>query len=150
MSNDPLAYSASLASFVPEPRRWIHDPHDVELKMPKSQPLMYAQIPFFLNGMGTTEEITETLRSVRAVCGMFHDKGLPNFPTGLPFIYWEQYLSLRYYLMLALVCIFAVIFVVIGAILLNFWAAFVVVSYINNQYNVYVYSSAVTVGFTLS
>ncbi|KAG8179321.1 hypothetical protein JTE90_021988 [Oedothorax gibbosus] len=126
VSNDPLAYSASLANFVPEPRRWIHDPHDVELKMPKSQPLAYAQIPFYLNGMGTTEEITETLRNVRKLCETFQEKGLPNFPTGLLFTYWQQYLSLRFYLTVALVSSFVIIFLLIGVVL-NFWAASVVV-----------------------
>lgn len=113
---------------VPEPRRWIHDPQDIELKMPKSQPLVYAQIPFFLNKMGTTEEITETIRDIRTLCEKFEEKGLPNFPTGLPFIYWEQYLGLRSYLWFALACIFIAIFLVISILLVNCWAAFVVVS----------------------
>ncbi|KFM80273.1 Protein patched, partial [Stegodyphus mimosarum] len=122
VSNDALAYSASQANFVPEPRRWVHDPQDVELKMPKAQPLVYAQIPFFLNNMGTTEEITETIRDVRLVCEKFEERGLPNFPTGLPFIYWEQYLGLRYYFWLAMACIFIVIFLVIATVLCNPWA----------------------------
>lgn len=113
---------------VPEPRRWIHDPQDIELKMPKSQPLVYAQIPFFLNKMGTTEEITETIRAIRTLCEKFEEKGLPNFPTGLPFIYWEQYLGLRSYLWFALACIFIAIFLVITILLVNCWAALVVVS----------------------
>lgn len=116
---------------VPEPRRWIHDPQDIELKMPKSQPLVYAQIPFFLNKMGTTEEITETIRDIRTLCEKFEEKGLPNFPTGLPFIYWEQYLGLRSYLWFALACIFIAIFLVITILLVNCWAAFVVVSIFN-------------------
>ncbi|XP_054706725.1 LOW QUALITY PROTEIN: protein patched homolog 1-like [Uloborus diversus] len=127
VSNDALAYSASQANFVPEPRRWVHDPLDVELKMPKSQPLVYAQIPFFLNKMGSTEDITETIREIRIVCEKFRERGLPNFPTGLPFTYWEQYLSLRYYLWLSILCIFVVIFFVIAILLFSFWAGIVVV-----------------------
>ncbi|NP_001310737.1 protein patched-like [Parasteatoda tepidariorum] len=130
VSNDALAYSASQANFVPEPRRWTHDPQDVELKMPKSQPLVYAQMPFFLSGLGTTEEITETIRDVRTICEKFEDKGLPNFPTGLPFVHWEQYLSLRYYLGLAMLCIFLAIFFVIAVALFNLWAAAFVVIFI--------------------
>lgn len=77
--------------------------------------------------MGTTEEITETIRDIRIICEKFEEKGLPNFPTGLPFIYWEQYLNLRSYLWFALGCIFAAIFIVITILLVSLWSALIVV-----------------------
>ncbi|XP_054162571.1 protein patched-like [Oppia nitens] len=127
VSNDALAYSASQASFRPEPRQWIHVAQDVELKIPKCQPLIYAQMPFYLNNMRTTTEITETIQEIRAICQKFEDKGLPNFPTGIPFIYWEQYVRLRFYLFSSLVVVLAAIFVVISAFLLNPWTATLIV-----------------------
>lgn len=114
-----MAYSASQANFRPEPRHWIHDAKDVELKIPKSPALIYAQMPFYLNKMSTTEEIMETIQAVRGVCQKFEDKGVPNFPTGIPFIFWEQYVRLRLYLFSALVLVLAVVFLVIFAFLLN-------------------------------
>jgi len=32
VSNDALAYAASMGDFHPVPKQWIHDPADVELK----------------------------------------------------------------------------------------------------------------------
>lgn len=76
-------------------------------------------MPFYLNKMSTTEEIMETIQAVRGVCQKFEDKGVPNFPTGIPFIFWEQYVRLRLYLFSALVLVLAVVFLVIFAFLLN-------------------------------
>jgi len=122
-SNDALAYSASQANFHPEPRPWLHVANDYELKIPKSSPLVYAQIPFYLNNMDSTEEITNTIKEVRSVCENFELKGLPNFPTGLPFTFWEQYIRLRLFLLSSLVVVFAIIFLVVCIILFNPWAA---------------------------
>ncbi|GFR30951.1 protein patched [Trichonephila clavata] len=123
VSNDPLAYSASRAYFSPEPRQWIHDPQDVDLKMPKSQPLVYAQMPFFMDDMSSTEEITTTIREVRALCEKFENRGLPNFPSGLLFTYWEQFINLRQDLLLLLLYTFLFIFFVFSLLLFNPWAA---------------------------
>ena len=128
VSNDALAYSASQASFRPEPRQWIHVSQDVELKIAKSQPLIYAQMPFYLNNMKTTADITDTIQAIRAICQKFEDKGLPNFPTGIPFTYWEQYLRLRFYLLSALVVVLAAVFLVISAFLFNPWTATLIVA----------------------
>ena len=127
VSNDALAYSASQASFRPEPRQWIHVSQDVELKIAKSQPLVYAQMPFYLNNMRTTGEITDTIQAIRAICQRFEDRGLPNFPTGIPFTYWEQYVRLRFYLISALVVVLAAVFLVISAFLFNPWTATLIV-----------------------
>lgn len=130
VSNDALAYSASQASLRPEPRQWFHDAHDVELKIPKSQPLTYAQMPFYLNNLGGTREITDLIEQVRDVCRRFEERGLPNFPSGIPFTFWEQYLGLRFYLTLALASVFAVTFLVISVLLVNPWAATLVVVFL--------------------
>ncbi|XP_037068599.1 LOW QUALITY PROTEIN: protein patched homolog 1-like [Pollicipes pollicipes] len=126
-SNDALAYSASRAQLRPEPRQWLHVASDVELKIPKSQSLVYAQLPFALSGLSSTESIVETIEQVRRICRRFEARGLPNFPSGVPFTYWEQYVSLRFFLALALLCVFVAVFVVISVVLMNVWAAGVVV-----------------------
>ncbi|XP_076319648.1 protein patched-like isoform X2 [Tachypleus tridentatus] len=127
VSNDALAYSSSQANLQPEPRDWRHDPQDVDLKIPKSQPLVYAQMPFYLNNMGDTNEITKTIEVIRTLCQKYEERGLPNFPTGIPFVFWEQYIGLRFYLCVALICVLTAIFLVVSVVLVNIWAAFIMI-----------------------
>jgi len=127
VTNDALAYSASQTSLRPEPRQWYHNAADVELKIPKSPPIIYAQLPFYLNNLGSTEDITEMIEQVRGICKKFEDRGLPNFPAGIPFTFWEQYLKLRFFLFLALACVLVAIFLVLCVALMSIWAATVIV-----------------------
>ena len=127
VTNDALAYSASQTSLRPEPRQWYHNAADVELKIPKSPPIIYAQLPFYLNNLGSTEDITEMIEQVRGICKKFEDRGLPNFPAGIPFTFWEQYLKLRFFLFLALACVLVAIFLVLCVSLMSIWAATVTV-----------------------
>lgn len=128
VSNDALAYSASQASFRPEPKEWTHIARDYELKIPKSQPLKYTQIPFFLHKMNSTEEITATIREIRTICQKYEERGLANFPTGVPFVFWEQYVRLPLYLFSALIFVVAVIWLVISIFLINLNAACFIVT----------------------
>lgn len=122
-SNDALAYSASEANLRPEPRQWIHSRQDVELRVPKSAPLAYAQMPFYLRGLRNSGEVSRALESVWALCARFEARGLPNFPRGAPFAFWEQHLRLRIHLMASLALALAAVFLVLALALLNLWAA---------------------------
>ncbi|XP_046825027.1 protein patched isoform X1 [Vespa crabro] len=124
-SNDALVYGASQANLRPEPRQWIYT-NDHELKIPKSMPLTYAQMPFYLHKLTDTQEITELIGSVRKLCRKFEERGLPNFPSGIPFLFWEQYMDLRSCLGVALLAALGASIVVIGILLLNLWAALLV------------------------
>ena len=95
VSNDALTYSASQAIFRPEPKQWMHEPNDLDLRVPKAQPLAYAQMPFLLSGLDSTENILKTIGEIRAICAKYEEKGLYSFPSGLPFVFWEQYVRLR-------------------------------------------------------
>jgi patched 1 protein len=64
---------------------------------------------------------------VRLLCQKFEERGLPNFPSGIPFLFWEQYMGLRQYLVWALLCALAAVFLVVAALLFNLWAAALVV-----------------------
>ena len=125
-SNDAMAYSYSQASLVPEPKKWFHDANDYNLRIPKSKPIKYAQIPFLLHRLGTTEEMVSTIEQVREVCDRFSARGLPNFPHGIPFTFWEQYLSLRFYLLLALAASLTAVTVVITVLLMSPWAGAII------------------------
>ena len=97
----------------------------------RSQPFDFAQFPFYLHDMTSTQEITATITEIREICERFKSMGLPNYPRGIPFTFWEQYINLRFYLMLSLICVLAGIFLVLTIILMNPWAAFIVVSVSN-------------------
>ncbi|XP_071877009.1 protein patched isoform X1 [Bombus fervidus] len=125
VSNDVLAYGASQANLRPEPRQWIYT-NDHELKIPKSMPLTYAQMPFYLHKLTDTQEITELIGNVRKLCKKFEERGLPNFPSGIPFLFWEQYMDLRNCLGIALLAALTASVAVVGILLLNFWAALLV------------------------
>lgn len=125
--HDALAYSASQANLKPEPRSWCHVPNDYDLKVPKSSPLIYTQIPFYLQGLGNTFHITKLISQIRDLCQKFEAKGLPNFPSGIPFLFWEQYQGLRQYLGIAILCSLSAVFCIVFVLLFNFWAASVVV-----------------------
>ncbi|KAK8775125.1 hypothetical protein V5799_031529 [Amblyomma americanum] len=122
-SNDALAYAASEANLRPEPRQWVHSRQDVELRVPKSAPLAYAQMPFYLRGLRNSAEVSRALESVWALCSRFEARGLPNFPLGAPFAFWEQHLRLRLHLLASLALALAAVFLVLALALLNLWAA---------------------------
>lgn len=124
-SNDALAYGASQANLRPEPRQWFYT-NDRELKIPKSMPLTYAQMPFYLHKLTDTDQITELIGNVRELCRKFEERGLPNFPSGIPFLFWEQYMGLRSCLGVALLAALGASVVVVGILLLNLWAALLV------------------------
>lgn len=54
------------ANLVPTPKEWYHDSDDHDLLVPKSQPIVYAQIPFYLNNLGDTQEMVEMIKQVKA------------------------------------------------------------------------------------
>eukprot|EP00095_Tigriopus_kingsejongensis_P000792 maker-scaffold67_size430214-snap-gene-3.36 protein:Tk00792 transcript:maker-scaffold67_size430214-snap-gene-3.36-mRNA-1 annotation:"patched 1 " len=127
-TNDAMAVSFGQGNIVPTPKLWLHDSRDYNLKIPKSQAIAYAQIPFFLYNVGETEVMVETIRQVREVCQKFESLGLPNFPRGLPFTFWEQYLHLRLWTMVALGAILGVIFLVSAFFLMNMWLGAIIVT----------------------
>ena len=126
--NDAMAYSYSQANIHPKPKEWIHERHDTDLRVPKSPPIELAQIPFLLTNLGQTSDMVETISMIRKLCHHFEDvKGLPNFPRGIPFTYWEQYLTLRFWLYLALSIILFAIFMALSILFMSFWVATVTV-----------------------
>jgi len=125
-SNDAMAYSYSQANIVPTPKEWYHDSTDKNYLIPKSLPIVYAQIPFYLNNLADTEDMVDMIKQVRTVCQKFEDRGLPNFPAGVPFTFWEQYLGLRFWLYVAIGAILAAVFLAVSVVFMSPWLAAVV------------------------
>ncbi|GMT15311.1 hypothetical protein PFISCL1PPCAC_6608, partial [Pristionchus fissidentatus] len=121
---DNMMYYVSQASFIPLPPQWAYTKDDV--LVPPAQPLLYSQIPFYTTGLTTTPTIVESINELRAVCDKYTEAGLDNYPQGLAFTFWEQYLTLRWNLFLAILIIAAAVFTVIAALIFNPYAAFLV------------------------
>ena len=91
--------------------------------VPPARKLLYSQIPFYQTDLTDTPPIVEMIEEIRATCEEFTERGLPNFPSGLAFTFWEQYLSLRWNLFCAIVIIAFSVFAVISVLMFNPWAA---------------------------
>uniref|UniRef100_A0A0N5AYX8 SSD domain-containing protein n=1 Tax=Syphacia muris TaxID=451379 RepID=A0A0N5AYX8_9BILA len=121
---DNMMYYVSQASFFPLPPYWSYT--NEERVVPPAEPLAYSQIPFYLTNLIDTPIIVKMIKEIRSTCDKFSEKGLPNFPSGIAFTFWEQYLHLRWHLFLA-ICVIAIsVFVVISAMVFNAWAAMMV------------------------
>uniref|UniRef100_A0A8C7ZHN8 Patched 1 n=1 Tax=Oryzias sinensis TaxID=183150 RepID=A0A8C7ZHN8_9TELE len=130
VSNDPVAYAASQANIRPHPPEWLHDHTDSmpETRLiPAAEPIEYAQFPFYLNGLRETPQFVEAIESVRAICNNYSRQGLPSYPNGYPFLFWEQYVSLRHWLLLSISVVLACTFLVCALFLLNPWTAGIIV-----------------------
>uniref|UniRef100_A0A5S6QE31 SSD domain-containing protein n=1 Tax=Trichuris muris TaxID=70415 RepID=A0A5S6QE31_TRIMR len=130
-NTDQMSYYLSQASFHPTPPIW-HNTGVIRTaednKVPPASPLIISRIPFFVTNLVDTPAIVDFIRKVRAICDEFTEKGLPNFPEGLPISYWQHYVHLNHYLMVSLSIICFAVFVTISLILFNPWAAVLVVS----------------------
>lgn len=81
-------------------------------------------------GLRENEDFVAVITSVRSVCDDFSENtDVRAYPSGYPFLFWQQYIDLRYWLFVALASVVAAIFVVIAAILVNIAAAFITVSF---------------------
>uniref|UniRef100_A0A3Q2E239 Patched 1 n=1 Tax=Cyprinodon variegatus TaxID=28743 RepID=A0A3Q2E239_CYPVA len=131
VSNDPVAYAASQANIRPHPPEWLHDRTDsmpeTRLSIPAAEPIEYAQFPFYLNGLRETPQFVEAIESVRAICNNYSRQGLPSYPNGYPFLFWEQYVSLRHWLLLSISVVLACTFLICALFLLNPWTAGIIV-----------------------
>ncbi|KAI1900066.1 hypothetical protein AGOR_G00046210 [Albula goreensis] len=131
VNNDPVAYAASQANIRPHPPEWLHDRTDsmpdTRLRIPEAEPIEYAQFPFYLNGLRETPQFVEAIESVRAICTNFSRQGLPSYPNGYPFLFWEQYVGLRHWLLLSISVVLACTFLVCALFLLNPWTACIIV-----------------------
>lgn len=121
--NDAMAYSASQANLKPEPKPWCYATNDYQLEIPKALPLVYTQIPFNVQGLSSTTHVVALISGVRDLCAKFEARGLPNFVSGIPFLFWEHYLQLRLNTTYGILCALGIVFCVVALLLLNVWAA---------------------------
>ncbi|KRT79623.1 Hedgehog receptor [Oryctes borbonicus] len=92
--NDQMSYSSSRANLWPKPFQYYSSKSENDLKIPKSQPLVYTQMPFYLKNLRTTSKIMETLKQIKEISDSYNSRGLKNYPVGLIFAYFNQFLVL--------------------------------------------------------
>uniref|UniRef100_A0A6I8NXS0 Patched 2 n=1 Tax=Ornithorhynchus anatinus TaxID=9258 RepID=A0A6I8NXS0_ORNAN len=130
VSSDPLGLAASQANFYPAPPEWLHDKYDTtgeNLRIPAAQPLEFAQFPFLLSGLRQTADFVEAIEGARAACAEAARAGVRAYPSGSPFLFWEQYLGLRRCFLLTVCILLACTFLVCALLLLNPWTAGLIV-----------------------
>ncbi|XP_030748534.1 protein patched [Sitophilus oryzae] len=93
-SNDQISYSSSQADLTPKPFEYYSSKAEPDLKIRRSQPLTYAQMPFYLKNLKSTGDIIATLRHIKDISEEFNSRGLKNYPVGLIFAYFNQFLLL--------------------------------------------------------
>ncbi|CAM9779550.1 unnamed protein product [Lampetra fluviatilis] len=126
VTNDPLAYAASQANLRPEPPEWLFSRFNTApdvMRIKPAERIEFAQLPFYLAGLSESADHVRAIERVRAVCESFAAGGLPSYPAGYPFLFWEQYVGLRHWLLLALSVGLACTFLVCALLLLNPWTA---------------------------
>ena len=96
--------------------------------VPAAEPIEYAQFPFYLNGLHDTSDFVEAIEKVRTICSNYTSLGLSSYPNGYPFLFWEQYIGLRHWLLLSISVVLACTFLVCAVFLLNPWTAGIIVS----------------------
>ncbi|KAF7287732.1 protein patched [Rhynchophorus ferrugineus] len=106
-SNDQMSYSSSQANLTPKPFEYYSSKAEPDLKIRRSQPLTYAQMPFYLKNLKSTSDIIATLRHIKDISEEFNNKGLKNYPVGLIFAYFNQFLLLDRLLAAQVVLTFA-------------------------------------------
>uniref|UniRef100_A0A183CJZ1 SSD domain-containing protein n=1 Tax=Globodera pallida TaxID=36090 RepID=A0A183CJZ1_GLOPA len=126
---EQMFYAVSQASFYPRLRKLRQGPPGpmkYRYFIPPAPKPLFSRIPFYCDGLRDTPTIMQMIREIRAISENYTKLGLPNYPEGVAFTFWEQYLHLEYYLALAVGIISISVFCVITAIIFNPWAAAVV------------------------
>ncbi|XP_068677045.1 protein patched homolog 1-like isoform X1 [Montipora foliosa] len=129
---DDMGYTMSKANIRPEPevswanKRSSQDYNAMRVE-PPSPPINFSYIPFYVINLRETKDFIDAIKSVRAISEEYSKLGLPNYPTGMPFTFWEQYIWLGEHLLVALAIVLAASFVVMALILCNVWASVFIV-----------------------
>lgn len=118
--NDEFSYSVSEADFKPTPKLWNEDANN--LKIERARPLTYAQMPFIIK-LQDYRDIMRSITEIRKISQSFESLGVYNFPTGIPFMFWDQFVHLDYLFFAALCIIIFILYVVVGLAYADFTVA---------------------------
>ena len=95
--------------------------------VPKSKPLVYAQMPMYASGVKTSTEDIALIKDTRAVIKTGKQNGMSSYPRGTSFTYYEQYINLRENLFLAVGLILVACLIATSVLLLSVWTGVIMV-----------------------
>uniref|UniRef100_A0A915HYU9 Uncharacterized protein n=1 Tax=Romanomermis culicivorax TaxID=13658 RepID=A0A915HYU9_ROMCU len=121
---DQMTYYVTQANFQPTPPPFDYEKDE---HIPAAKHLIFSQIPFYVDRINDTNRILEMINAVRHVCENYTASGLPVFPLGIPFTFWELYLHLTTSLLTAFAIIIVAVFIAISIILINPWISALIV-----------------------
>ena len=93
--------------------------------------LMFTQIKFTVDGLNSTNAYASMIKSVRNTCTNASKNGVHVFPEGIPFLFWEQYISLRSNFWQGLTFIFIALIIFIMPFVVNPIASLIIVGIIS-------------------
>uniref|UniRef100_A0A0N4Z9N8 SSD domain-containing protein n=1 Tax=Parastrongyloides trichosuri TaxID=131310 RepID=A0A0N4Z9N8_PARTI len=122
---ESMLYTVSQAKFYPPLHKLKEGPGNMTYRyfIPPAPKPKYSEIPFYMTGLSDTETIVHMIKEVRAICVRYTELGVDNFPSGIAFVFWDQYLNLNVTILKAIGIITFAVFIVITILLFNFWAA---------------------------
>lgn len=91
-TNDP-AVSFIKNTFRPHPEH-IFDSEEYDLVLPKTKALKYVETQFYVEKLHDTDSIIELIQEVRKISDSFYEKGLKNYPKGLIFAFYDQFIDI--------------------------------------------------------
>ena len=90
-------------------------------------PLLYAEQNFFAEGLTETADFEDFINEIRGILESFESSGIDSYPSGSPFLFWEQYINLRRNVGLACGLILVACFVATSIFLMDLWSAVLLV-----------------------
>ena len=124
-SIDVLHAEATQPSFRPLVPKW---PVAEQLNITPAQPMVYAQMPLYSNGVNTSASHIELIKQVRQIVDEARSRGVSAYPRGIPFIFYEQYIGLQNHLYLAVGMILLACLITTSVLLLSVWSGIIMVA----------------------
>ncbi|KAL9951680.1 hypothetical protein ACROYT_G044398 [Oculina patagonica] len=130
IDRDVLGYAFAQADIKPETVDFSNTrtpQDDNAMKVPAAKPITFAKINFNVIGLKETKDFVKLIQDVREICDKYSDDGLPNYPSGVPFTFWEQHIWLGRQILIAISISLGVSFIAMAVMLFDIWAAAVIV-----------------------
>ena len=90
-------------------------------------PVVYAEHHMFCEGLQDTPDFEDFIDEIRDLLGRNENYNIYSYPSGSPFLFWEQYINLRRYVGIACGLILVACFIATSFFLMDVWSAVILV-----------------------
>ena len=90
-------------------------------------PIVYAEHNLFCEGLEDTPDFENLINEVRDLLEAYESRGINSYPSGTPFLFWEQYINLRRNVFIACGLILVACFIATSFFLMDLWSASILV-----------------------